>query len=312
MLISIIIPIYNSEDFIDRCVSTCLSQNYSDIELILIDDGSTDSSYDICKGYQESDSRVTSIHQENAGASAARNKGLDVAKGMYVMFVDSDDWIDQDMVDNMVLVALEHPEVQVIQTRVPKDMRHQSREGIYGSEEAVKSLLEGSWWGPYCKLIKRDTIGDLRFSKNTISEDYLFNYQLFSQLDNLYYTDRLYYHRTNRPNSLSKLKLSKRKFDEFNNVKTVSNLVAEDFPQYQQLADLHLAGTCLKLLYSILKNHSGSQYYAEMEEIVDCIRSKYFSFLKNPHIPWKERILLSTCFSKNTARLSEIVYHSLK
>ena len=95
-LISIIIPIYNSERFIDRCLYSVLNQSFSDFEVILVDDGSTDSSPVLCDAYALKDNRIKVFHRQNGGASAARNFGLSVASGRYISFVDSDDYIHKE------------------------------------------------------------------------------------------------------------------------------------------------------------------------------------------------------------------------
>ena len=251
-------------------------------------------------------------HQDNSGASAARNKGLDVAAGDFVMFVDSDDWIEPEMLSEMLKVINRHRDIQVVQTAVPGDFRKQGREGIYTRKEAVRALLEGSWWGPVCKLVRRDAVDVLRFPSRTISEDYLFNYHLFSKINALYYSDKTYYHRTIRQDSLSRAKLSFRKFDEYYNVYQVCQLVAEEYPDYLPLADSHLAGTCLKLLFLVFKDRAEDSFPGELSDIIGCIRSKYFSFIKNPLIPIAERSLIGLCFSKRTAKLAERAYHCFK
>ena len=312
MLITIIIPVYNTEEYVTRCIHSCQNQLFSNLELIVVDDGSTDQSNLTCSQIANNDHRIHLLTYNNSGASFARNHGLDVAKGRYVMFVDSDDWIDPHMVDEMVNIALQHPEVQVIQTRAPGDFRQQKREGLYSGKEAVKCLLEGSWWGPVCKLIRNDIVAQLRFSEKTISEDYLYNYMLFSHIDSLYFLDKCFYHRTIRHDSLSRITLSKRKFDEFYNVKTVCDNVKVDYPEYQSLADSHLAGTCLKLLFCIIQNKGETKYHQELKDILCCIRSNYRAFIKNSHIPRKERLLISTCFTEYTARMTECLYSHYK
>lgn len=312
MLASIIVPVYNSSGFIKRCVVSCLSQTYSELELILIDDGSTDDSLDICRSLAKNDDRIVLLSQSNRGASEARNTGLRSATGNYIIFVDSDDWIESDMLSSMIDARHDYPEAQVIQTRVPGDMKHQLGDKYISSSQAVNCLLEGSWWGPCCKLICRGSIGSLRFPDKTISEDYLFNYQLFHKIDRVYYLDKCFYHRTDRPDSLSKLQLSKRKFDEFYNVKEVSDRVGVDYPQYKQLADSHLAGTCLKLLFLIFQNKAERQYPEELKLILDCVRDNYLSFMKNPSINKHQRVLLASCFSKCSARIAERIYHAVK
>lgn len=106
MLISVIVPVYNTEKYLDRCIQSILGQTYSNIELLLIDDGSMDSSGEICDKYAQQDSRVRVFHKENGGASAARNMGLDNARGLWIAFVDSDDWIDPEMYSEMYSLAV--------------------------------------------------------------------------------------------------------------------------------------------------------------------------------------------------------------
>ena len=311
-MVSIIVPVYNSSEYINRCIDSIIGQKCADIEVVIIDDGSDDDSLAICKDIALKDSRVKVFSQPNSGASSARNRGLDIATGEYVMFVDSDDWIEPDMIDGMMNVILNNPEIQIVQTRVPADMKDRVGDQVLDGTQAVKYLLEGSWWGPVCKLIRRELIEDIRFPEKTISEDYLFNYQLFNDSKGVYYLDNCYYHRTDRPGSLSKIQLSKRKFDEFYNVKEVSDRVKVEYPQFKLLADSHLAGTCLKLLFLIFENRAEKQYSGELELILDCINDNYYSFLKNPNINQHQRILLASCFSKASARFSERVYHILK
>ena len=96
-LVSIIVPIYNAQNYLNRCLDSLLAQTLEDIEIILINDGSKDDSLAICRAYEEKDSRIIVIDQKNAGVSAARNAGLDRASGQYVGFVDPDDWVEPDM-----------------------------------------------------------------------------------------------------------------------------------------------------------------------------------------------------------------------
>ena len=106
--VSIIVPVYNAEKYLCECVDSILSQTLTDLEVILVDDGSADSSPVICDGYAERDKRVKAIHQKNSGAAAARNHGMNIAQGEYIAFVDSDDWIDADMYKRMVDTAEEN------------------------------------------------------------------------------------------------------------------------------------------------------------------------------------------------------------
>lgn len=96
-LISIIVPVYNVSKYLEKCLTSLINQKYQQIEIILVNDGSTDNSLEICEKYKSQDSRIILVNQKNKGLSAARNRGLDIAKGQYIGFVDSDDWIEEDM-----------------------------------------------------------------------------------------------------------------------------------------------------------------------------------------------------------------------
>ena len=106
MLLSVIVPIYNVEKYLPKCIDSILAQNYSEIEVILVDDGSPDGCPEICDNYAEKDKRIVVIHQKNLGVSAARNAGLKAAHGEYIGFVDPDDWISPSMYQEMI-TALE-------------------------------------------------------------------------------------------------------------------------------------------------------------------------------------------------------------
>ena len=104
-IVSIIVPVYNAEKFLNRCVDSILGQEYKDFELILVDDGSRDMSGSICDAYAKTDERVVVIHKENSGVSDTRNQGIERAKGTYLQFVDSDDWLTPDATKLMVRAA---------------------------------------------------------------------------------------------------------------------------------------------------------------------------------------------------------------
>lgn len=106
--ISVIVPVYNVEEYLPKCIESILNQTHKNLELILVDDGSPDGSPKICDEYAEKDKRVKVIHKKNAGVSAARNDGLDAAKGDFIAFVDSDDWIEQDMYEKLILKQQEN------------------------------------------------------------------------------------------------------------------------------------------------------------------------------------------------------------
>lgn len=183
--ISIIVPVYNTAKYLYKSLESICRQTYKNLEILLIDDGSKDGSLEICKEWQEKDSRITIYSQENAGASAARNKGIDLAQGKYVMFVDADDWIESNMIQVLYDEAEKH------QVDVACCILQEERDGTLHKEQvketdfskvtyvynnrADSGLALLTVWGPVCKLYRRDLIEDCRFENYEVAEDLLFN-----------------------------------------------------------------------------------------------------------------------------------------
>lgn len=211
-LISVIIPVYKVEKYLRACVDSVLAQTYRNLEVILVDDGSPDNSGAICDEYAARDSRVRVIHQENGGAGAARNAGLDAARGAYIAFVDADDYIDPDMY-RILWERLREAGADIAQCGYA-DHRPEYTEFVYGSGEdrtyggaqCVEMLLRirAPWWTLWGKLCRADLFQDLRLSEELrMSEDALLVFQLFSRTDRLVFVKKPLYHWRWRPASLS-------------------------------------------------------------------------------------------------------------
>ena len=181
-LVSVIVPIYNTSCYLDRCITSIINQTYDNIEVILVDDGSTDNSLEICKVYENKDERITIYSKKNGGVSSARNLGINCAKGEYIMFVDSDDYIELDMIEKLIEITVDDVKMSMCTYKFypEKDKginysnmgnkveRYHSRGGF------LKKLQDN--WGPFCKLYCKELIGDIRFDENVaIAEDLLFN-----------------------------------------------------------------------------------------------------------------------------------------
>ena len=181
--ISIIVPVYNVEKYLRRCLDSIVAQTFNDWECILIDDGSPDNSGAICDEYAEKDSCFRVIHQKNAGVSAARNAGLDVARGEWISFVDSDDWCTLDMLESLLHSAEENDAEVVIggyslndgnkdyETRLPPE-----------GKMSMPKYFDGKWQGPWAKLIKKSFLHkfNIRFPEGiSLAEDLFFTFQLF-------------------------------------------------------------------------------------------------------------------------------------
>lgn len=131
-MISIIIPVYNVKLYLDNCIQSVIQQSYTDFECILVDDGSTDGSSEICDQWAEKDNRIIIVHQPNGGVSSARNKGLEQAKGEYICFIDSDDWVDVDYLSAMIN-NLKEKETDLIICGLTQEIQRRELHRLYTS-----------------------------------------------------------------------------------------------------------------------------------------------------------------------------------
>lgn len=165
-LISVVVPVYNTNKYIRRCIDSILSQSFSDFELIVVDDGSPDNCGEICDQYSEKDKRVRVLHQDNAGVSAARNNGVKIAKGDYITFIDSDDWVDQNFLQRMYSVCeSNNAQMCICKLKMLDNERSDQTEinptEIMSGREAIEKhgyIMDYRFRGPYVKLIKRDIV----------------------------------------------------------------------------------------------------------------------------------------------------------
>ena len=220
--VSIIVPVYNAEKYLHRCIDSILRQTLTDIEVILVDDGSFDSSGKICEEYARKDSRLQVIHQKNAGVAVARNTGLDIASGEYIAFVDSDDYIEPNMYQSMMQVANQY-DCDVVLCDCVKEhgnqtevYTHDIRAGYYTEkqleEEYYSHLLmmenvEYPATISNCLLLWKSTLNipEMRYKPGIrYSEDLLFGAQLMLQAKSFYYMKgETYYHYVMNPLSAS-------------------------------------------------------------------------------------------------------------
>lgn len=208
-LISIIVPAYNAEKYIHRCIDSILSQTFIDFELLIINDGSTDGTKKICDEYASNDHRIRVFHKKNGGVSSARNHGLDNARGEWIVFVDADDYIPEDALSNMVSISKNDDclcyywgmlyENGGIWEEYPCHLSPNS----YSSDKIVSTFLKYEYiTGPYAKLINRCALDNNRFDENLqIGEDLLFNIQIALKVKKIKICDGAVYYYTSNPNS---------------------------------------------------------------------------------------------------------------
>ena len=204
-LITVIVPVYNVREYLDTCVGSIANQTYHNLEILLIDDGSTDGSAELCDTWSERDSRIRVIHQLNSGAGHSRNVGLDMASGELIGFVDSDDWIEPAMFEQLYRNLIsERADLSIIggQGVTPNGERRLSKQNVrcrMDSEEALILANQPGYFGiaVWLHLAKRSLFSDLRFPENIRNgEDYPVIYGLLDRADVIIYDSTpLYNHR---------------------------------------------------------------------------------------------------------------------
>ena len=201
--ISIIVPVYNVEKYLHRCVESVLNQSYKNLEIILIDDGSTDESGKICDEFKKNDNRIKVVHKENGGISDARNAGLNEATGEYIAFVDSDDWISPVMIERLYHTLKEYKTklvvcepIYVYETYV-SETQFSGRSFELDKSHALEMLLADRKFRSvlWNKLYARALWNDVRFPENRHYEDVHVMYKIYDRCENVAYIDQgLYYY----------------------------------------------------------------------------------------------------------------------
>lgn len=225
MKVSIIVAVYNIEDYIRNCVKSLINQTYRDIEIILVDDGSKDSSSSICDVIAKTDERINVIHKENGGLSSARNAGLDIACGEYVMFVDGDDYLAENAIELLLeknklydadIIQFDYEETYDIYKKVQNNEKDESVY-IEDKKKMFRKLYEigGSAASACTKLYKRFLFENMRFKEGILHEDeYMITYMLQKAHSVLYIPNKLYFY-VMRQGSIIQSSFSKAKMDIF-------------------------------------------------------------------------------------------------
>lgn len=288
--ISIIVPVYNAEEYLDKCINTILMQTEKDLELILVDDGSDDNSLKICEKYKEKDTRVKTISYGNEGVSAARNHGMEIAEGKYIGFVDSDDWIDYQMYERLLDEAL-RTNADVVMcdaTTVFSDGRTQAdtitqlpASRIIEKSDFTPSLL-AEMAGSACRCIYKNN----RYCKSKkssgfyfptgvkFSEDRIFNIYAFGYASRISYLKESYYNR-------------------FVNEKSTVNKFHEDYFEACKKAALEI-DKALKAVWNNQEEYRSAYYKQFVNGALMAVCNYYYKTSKMDNIS-RRRAVIKVC-----------------
>jgi glycosyltransferase involved in cell wall biosynthesis len=248
--ISVIVPVYNSIDCLEKCVRSICAQTYADLEILLIDDGSTDGTAGLCDRLADGDQRIRVRHKENGGASSARNVGIGIATGAYLGFVDSDDYIEPDMYEMLIAAAREQksPIVQISRDEVDEAGRRlpdvcvpPERVRFSSSQDFLKELLLHKGDCSFCtKLLRRELFATHRFPEGVLNEDFSLLVDMLQEIDGITILPKQCYHvvcrQTSTTRSRTKDSFSRVFLDIVDHADRMQVLVDEHYPALHEYA----------------------------------------------------------------------------
>ena len=254
--VSIIVPVYNVERYLPECIESIRNQTLTDVEIILVNDGSPDNSGFICDDYASRDERIKVIHKNNKGQSSARNAGLEIATGEYIGFVDSDDWIDSEMYGLLYQNAVEnHAAIAACNIAImgPDKIFTNFDEGtqdvLFTKTEAMEELIRNQklTFSSCNKIYERKLFINFRYDETIIFEDMDISYRLLNQANSVFYTARpMYFYRYNESSTLRE-KFNKKRLDEYTVVGRMYNFYRHQYPQFSEQVFLNLHNTGVSL-----------------------------------------------------------------
>lgn len=251
-LVSVIVPAYNVEKYLNRCMESICNQTYSKLEIILINDGSADSTPELCDWWAKKDERVVVIHQRNSGQCVARNAALDVMKGEYVMFVDSDDYINRDMISQMVsfieknnldFARSGYMNVKSNESAELIDCEDTGKERIFNQKQIIENFLTAPYSRRKCftaimcaTLYKASLFKNVRFPEGFIYEEGFVLPDIYLASDSAGYIDRtFYYYRENEDGTMATNKLTDKSLKSIDDWQGIHYKFKEKYPEFNKI-----------------------------------------------------------------------------
>lgn len=264
--ISVIVPVYKAEQYLDRCVKSILEQTYQNFELILVDDGSPDNSSSLCDEWAKNDNHIYVIHKENGGASSARNAGLKIAKGRWIAFADSDDWLDRTALKTLYDLANQYNVpmaiggMRVVQKYTDASIVMKQNAKVLSNADLMSRFfrLNGepdthSVWGA---IIRRDILEDYSFIEGRMNEDVETCYYLARKCEAAVYTDAPLYNYFKNIEGVTNSGFSKKKLDLLDIWDIVQKQVEQFTPEYSYACEMN----CKRARFTLLTQMSLNGY----------------------------------------------------
>lgn len=294
-LVSIIVPIYNVEKYLRKCLESILAQSYTNLEIILVDDGSTDESSKIIDEFQQMDTRIISVRQKNGGLSAARNTGLKMMTGNYVTFVDSDDEIKPNFVRDL-LIAMDENEADIavapLEERFEdghiKSTAAKYPSQVYNVEDGLAAMLQekGFMLSTIAKMYKSCTLKNITFPVGKVYEDVGTTYKMFLNATKIVFIPEANYIYTQRKNSLVHEEFNSHKFDIIELTDEMCDTIDTHFETLKNITNERRMRARFSVLRQIPNGHNREK------ELLKYLKKHQDWIFKNPKASTKDKIAL--------------------
>lgn len=275
-MISVIVPIYNVEKYLARCVDSIVNQTYKNLEIILVDDGSPDLCPQMCNDYAEKDSRIKVVHKKNGGLSDARNAGMAVATGEYISFIDSDDYVSDDFFE-CLLDVMNKENSDIAECSVVKfydDNRFDEFSDdlsvkTYDTQDAMSALIAENPFHQHVwnKLYKIELVKDIPYAVGKLNEDEFWTYRVFGRANKVARINETMYYYFQRSSSIMGVGYNIRRLDALEGKANRQKYIEINFPDLSTQAKIDLYGSCMFAYQSVLKFMSGADKKKALELI---------------------------------------------
>lgn len=306
-VISIIVPVYNVEKYLDKCVRSILAQTFKDFELILVDDGSTDNSGKMCDEYLKSDKRIKVIHKENGGLSSARNAGIKISAGELIGFIDSDDYIDSDMYEllynNMMRENADMSICGKYDCYKGKGLKiNKACYKVLDTEEALYSICEDELISPSAcnKLYKRELFENISYPEKKAYEDAFVIVDLLLNCKKIVFTSEQKYYYNHREDSITTYSSASNCFDIIEAWQKNYDLINLNYPDMSSAAirRVYLSNFCA--LDRLMRSRDEQMYIEQEEKIIKFLRSNSIAIIFKSKFSIKRKIsMFVLIFSKS-------------
>lgn len=266
-LISVIIPIYKVEKYIVRCVESIVNQTYTNLEIILVDDGSPDNCPQICDDYAEKDNRIKVVHKENGGLSDARNAGMKVATGDYISFIDSDDYVSIDFIETLYSAMLRENSdiveceiVRFYENEIPNIKDNLNIES-FDTEKGLSLLIDDNKFHQHVwnKLYKSKFALKVPFEKGKLNEDEFWTYQVFGRAEKVTKIYKTIYFYLQRESSIMGNSFNLRRLDALDAKEQRQVYIKKNFPNLVSKAKIDFFSSCIFLCQTAMKYLKGNE-----------------------------------------------------